>query len=341
MRYRKDIEAALDRNDIRPLRLFLEAGGNVHELGDSVMGFPLYNYPFYCFTPVVKDLELVKLLFERGMKLESDFSFFQKVAEMSDEVFEWALEKEIHTKEPSSACLFHAMDNHPARFVRLVERGAHTWERFSDDNPKSLLEHAIENGNKEMVEFLVRKGESINSEAVYNKYSKQTLFFVAILSRKCRVDMLELMVRLGADYQRKIQTRETAIMFAANSFRPEESDAINKIKYLMSLYQGWVDEVDGDGNTALHVAARNQTGADIVLLLLERGFDPLLANKDGMTPIELCILDNNAETFRVFWAMIQERPARFEGLRLEEMCDKYSAWKVKDMILDVKTGSKK
>lgn len=339
MRYRKDIEAALARNDTRPLRLFLESGGNVPDLGCSVMGFPLYNYPFYYFPAVVKDLGLVKLLFERGMKLESDCSFFEKIADMSDEVFEWALEKEIHKTEPSSECLFHAMD-HPARFMRLVESGAHTWERFSDDNPKSLLEHAIEKGNKEMVEFLVSKGENINSE-VYDKYSHHTIFFLAILSRKCRVDMLELMVRLGVDYRWKSHRGNTAIMVAAGSIWPAESDAINKLKYLLSLYQGWTGEVKDDGNTALHVAARNQTGANIVSLLLERGFDPLLANEDGKTPIELCILDDNAVAFRTFWAMIQENPARFEGLRLEEMCDKYRAWKIKDMILESKAACKK
>lgn len=339
MRYRKEIEAALDRKDTRPLRLFLERGGNVPDLGCSVSGFPLYNYPFYYFPAVVKDLELVKLLFERGMKLESDCSFFEKIADMSDEVFEWALEKEIHKTEPSSGCLFYAMD-HPARFMRLVERGAHTWERFSDDDPKSLLEHAIKNGNKEMVEFLVSKGESINSE-VYDKYNEKTIFFLAILSRKCRVDMLELMVRLGVDYRWKTSRGKTAIMFAAGIFRPEESDVINKLKYLLSLYQGWVGEIDDDGNTALHVAARNKTGADIVSLLLERGFDPLLANEDGKTPIELCILDNNAVAFRALWAMIQENPARFERLRLEEMCDKYRAWKIKDMILESKAACKK
>lgn len=336
MRYRKEIEAALFQNDTRPLRLFLGNGGNVSDLGDSVMGFPLHNYPFYYFPAVVKDLELVKLLFDRGMKIESDCSFFTRIDEMSDDVFEWALEKDIHKTEPSSECLFHAMDDHPVRFFRLVERGAHTWERFSDDNPKSLLEHAIEKGKKEMVKFLVEKGENINSQVGQNKYNQWTLFFSAVFSRQCRADMLELMVNLGADYRYKTSMGETAIMVAADSFRPEESDAINKLKYLMSLYQGWAEEVTIHGNSALRVAAENRTGADIVSLLLEKGFDPLLANKDGKTPIEFCIIDDYVDTFKPFWKMIQEQPARFEGLRLEEMCDKYRAWKIKDFIMDAK-----
>jgi hypothetical protein len=320
-RYHTHIIDSLNlRGDTGPLRKFLNDGGNVKDLGTS-------GKYIYCSRHVVSDLALVKLLFERGATLERELSFFLHTRSMSDEVFEWALENDFDKFETEYPVLYEVTCN-AGRFKRLVERGADIHAVFDELTPKSLVMALAGAGFIDQVELIVARGADIN--AVWR--DDWIPLFEALLSSHCKADGIERLVKLGADYRYKRQTGHTAIMIAASGIFPSECVLVNKLGYLMSLYQGWADEVDEDGNSALHLAAGTPDGGDVISLLLEKGFDPMLANKEGMTPIEICLSSNKPVLFVPFWKMIQNDPGRFAGLDLQALCDKYSADMIKEMI---------
>lgn len=314
-----NIQEALFEGNTKPLWDFLKAGGNIQDLGKS-------DVPFYACDKVTGDLELVKLLFERGMKLNEEYSFFCRQTQMSDEVFDWALDNNLDKAKTDDPVLFNLVCR-PKRFKRVVERGANINVCFGKYAPTTLIASAALNGQKEMVSFLVEKGADINA-SFHNWWSA---IFDAAHTEKCDVDMLEHLVKLGADYRARYQG-QTLIMVVSSLAYPEKQHSVNKLKYLMSLYQGWADEVDDKGNTALHLAAEQKGAASVIKLLLSNGFDPTLVNKNGKTPIEICISKNTPEPFQPFWSWIQNNPSRFLNLGLQELCDKHSADKIKESI---------
>lgn len=280
-RYNKHIADSLDlRGDTGPLWKFLKAGGMVEDLGTA-------GKYMYCSRHVVSDLALVKLLFERGATLKRELSFFLHTHNMSDEVFEWALEKNFDKFETEFPVLYEVACN-ANRFKRLVERGADIHAIFHEFTPKPLVMALAGAGFIEQVELIVGKGADIN--AVWR--DDWIPLFEAVLSNKCNVEGIERLVKLGADYRYKRKNGRTAIMATASGMLSAERDLVNKLKYLMSLYQGWADEVDEDGNSALHIAADYSFNPDVISLLLEKGFDAKLANKDGKTPFDVCAKRN-------------------------------------------------
>jgi hypothetical protein len=313
------IQKALLANDTGPLWEFLNAGGQVDDLGEHYC--PLYYYPNTC-----SDLALVKLLFERGMKLEEDFCFFTGQNDMSDDVFDWALENDLDKAKTSSPVLFFLVSNF-ARFKRVFERGADIHLVFSVYLPRPLIMHAVGTNNKDVVAFLVEKGADINARL----QDGWTSLMEAGFNSRCDEDMIELLVKLGADYHARYKG-ETVIMIVAAAIYKGGTNNYNKLKYLLTLYQGWADEVDEEGNTALHLAALRDNGAQNVDLLLKNGFDPMRANKKGITPIEICIREDCTEKFKPFWEMIQNDPVRFAGLDILALCEKHSAIKMRAMI---------
>lgn len=99
------IREALANDDTKPLWDFLNAGGQIEDLGEI-------KIPFYAYHKTRSDLALVELLFERGMKLNDDYCFFAGQQFMSDEVFEWALEKNIDKVQKNRLILFFLV-GHP------------------------------------------------------------------------------------------------------------------------------------------------------------------------------------------------------------------------------------
>lgn len=287
-RYHKHIIDSLYlRGNTAPLYKFLNEGGRVEDLGAEA------KYIYSC-RAVVADIGLVKFLFERGATLKKEISFFLHTHDMPDEVFEWALEKNFDEFEADCPALFEVACN-IKRFKRLIERGANVHAVLHEYSPKPLVIALAEAGFIEHIELIVEKGADINS--VWR--GDWIPLFAALNASTCKADAIERLVKLGADYRHKRKNGQTAIMTVASGFIPE-SDNVNKLKYLMSLYQGWVDEVDVYGNTALHLAANSSREVDVISLLLEKGFDAKLANKGGRTPIDMMIERKNPKLFEPF-----------------------------------------
>lgn len=320
-----NIREGLLNEDTKPLWDFLNTGGEIEELGKI-------RTPFYAYGTTCRDLALLELLFERGMNLDEDYCFFIAQKFMSDETFEWALEKNMDKAKTRTPVLFYLV-GHPQRFKRIVERGADIHAPLSEYSPKHLIMHAVDGGNKETVNFLVENGADVN----FCYGDGWTPFLTACISSLCGVDMLEHLVKLGADYRKRYKS-QTAIMIVAGYLFPISTRSVEKLAYLMSLYQGWADEVDEKGNTALHLAS-NKGGdqAEVIAFLLSKGFNPMLANDNGRNPIEMCMFETDTAAFAPFLKTIDADPARFKDLYLQALCDKNPhAGKIREMINEAK-----
>lgn len=148
----------------------------------------------------------------------------------------------------------------------------------------NVITHAANGGDKETISFLVEKGIDINVICGEG----WTPFLSACISSICGADMLEHLVKLGADHRKRYKS-QTAIMIVASCLFPVQARSLEKLEYLMSLYQGWVDEVDENGNTALHLASnKGEEQAGVITFLLSKGFNPMLVNKKA-EPRSRCV----------------------------------------------------
>jgi ankyrin repeat protein len=107
------------------------------------------------------------------------------------------------------------------------------------------------------------------------------------------VVMMRLLREHGADPTLTTKNQTTAIMFAAGpasgglggSFPVSDADKIEAIQF--GVQQGVdVNAVDGNGQTALHIAA-GQSSERIVVALVERGAKLDIKDKQGRTPIDV------------------------------------------------------
>ena len=105
--------------------------------------------------------------------------------------------------------------------------------------------------------------------------------------------MMRLLHEHGADPALTTKNQVTAVIFAAGpasgglggSFPVSDADKIAAIQF--SLEQGVdINAVDGNGQTALHVAA-GQSSARIVAALVERGARMDVKDKQGRTPLDV------------------------------------------------------
>ena len=107
------------------------------------------------------------------------------------------------------------------------------------------------------------------------------------------VAMMRLLREQGADPALTTKTGTTAVMFAAGpasgglggSFPVADADKIAAIQF--GIEHGVdINAVDGNGQTALHIAA-GQSSARIVSALVERGAKLDVKNSQGRTPLDL------------------------------------------------------
>jgi ankyrin repeat protein len=73
----------------------------------------------------------------------------------------------------------------------------------------------------------------------------------------------------------------------------------DKILSILIKYKADVDQVDLNGQTALHFAAKYNR-VSTFWLLLEYGLNILVMDKNGKTPVDLCVLSCNDVFFSIF-----------------------------------------
>ncbi|WAR14806.1 TMCO4-like protein [Mya arenaria] len=90
------------------------------------------------------------------------------------------------------------------------------------------------------------------------------------------------------DVNAKSPKEETYLHYIAHAYRDDDDEAIlNPVVFQLSNAGIDVNAVDADGNTALHIAAKNPGCRKLIRLLMMIGADPLLKNADGQTANQL------------------------------------------------------
>jgi len=125
-----------------------------------------------------------------------------------------------------------------------------------------------------IAQWLHASGANINAKGS-NGWSAAT-----IAGAKGQSEMLSWLIRSGADIDSPDVYRFTPLMRAVDNLHTRSA------KVLLEEGQARVDSKDESENTALHYAVAHKQ-AEIIMLLMQHGANPLHANRDGIRALDL------------------------------------------------------
>ena len=154
---------------------------------------------------------------------------------------------------------------------------AHSYVNMSDKNGDSALIHAAKSGHVNVVEALIKAHADIDHHGV----DRKTALYLAVEKGH------ELVVKaiLKSNPNLEITTRDWGDTALLKSVR---SRKINLVKMLLDK-KAKVSQVDREGDSVLHIAARSQSKAILELILRNPSNSQLLykPNKRGETPFSI------------------------------------------------------
>jgi hypothetical protein len=149
---------------------------------------------------------------------------------------------------------------------------------YSDWSP---LFHLIKMGNTDLVDKTVASGKyDINAF-----YKGQTPLHSAIMLSKTKMVQHLLQPPMNGDPTKRDASGKSALLLAASMFAMKEEI----IDLLLEHDKVNVDDVDENGQTALHLAAR-VSNVIAVQKLLEKRADPNIFDKEGTSPLHVAAL---------------------------------------------------
>lgn len=166
---------------------------------------------------------------------------------------------------------------------RLLDKGL-------DPNSKdvledSLLHDAAEEGNIAIAKLLISKGAAIDAKGGH----EQTPFYEAAISG--HLDVADLLLQHGADIDAGSKEGGTALHYLCECFTsPIAPNPLTQCQWLIN-HKASVNAVDHNGDTPLHKSAWNGHLAPAELLIAA-GADLNVTNKDGMTPLDNALRQN-------------------------------------------------
>ena len=169
---------------------------------------------------------------------------------------------------------------------RLIERGADV--NLTGRSGLTPVAAAAYRGNDAMVEDLLKHGAD---DRVADQTGKLPIVYAAA---GARFDVTRRLLTHNIDVNARYSNELTLLMWAAG---PDESaaetDAIKVVSILLDA-GARIDDRDARGRTALMIAAEGGR-TDIAKLLLARGADASLKDRDGKRAVDLTILTSLRE----------------------------------------------
>lgn len=196
---------------------------------------------------------------------------------------------------PAHPLLRAAFDDDLETFERLLTR-ENVNER--DENTDSTaLEYAVRNGNREMLQLLLRSGADVNTR---NSFKQTPLM---LLGEESTDHMVWDLVHAGAKVNLKDEYGDTALMEVARE---------KNLPLLMALLNAGarVDTKNKEGKTALMLAADSNHLANI-RALIRAGADLNARDSDGRTALDYATNEGNELTINLLrssGAIAGERP---------------------------------
>jgi ankyrin repeat protein len=215
----------------------------------------------------------------------------------------------------NSALVVAAHSGHGEFAAFLLEKGANPNAEGAGYN---VLHAAVLRGDLDVVKAGLAHGANPNAPFTKGtpvRRSAADFFLPAPLvggtplllaAKYASVDMIRALTARGADLQLATRAGMTPLMAASNSDRrrqavlglervlrrrpgeiypADESEGVEAVRVLLELGAD-VSAVDGEGNTALHVAVSGQS-LPIIKLLADKGARLDAKNKKGLTPLAL------------------------------------------------------
>ena len=146
------------------------------------------------------------------------------------------------------------------------------------------LIQAANGGDKEKVENLLSEG----AESGYKNAKGETAFTQA--ANGGHIDIVAKFLDQDHDINETGRNELTAISFAASRGHLDIVKVLGKKGALLDLQ-------DGDGDTALHNAAAERGGPEIVAKFLKLGSDTGIENKNGETPEQRDVVNLSLKEF--------------------------------------------
>ena len=190
------------------------------------------------------------------------------------------------------ASLFWAADFGYIDILRcLIENGVDI-NSFSADNCNCTpLMKAVENGDKDVVTFLIDHGANV---AIKDKCGYTALHRACIIYHDCSPEVLSCLIENGADVNLSTDNNRTPLMTAC------EYGHVNTVTFLIE-HGANVNLQDRDGLTAVHYAVRGSQACEILSCLMENGADVDTKTFDDCTPLMIAaeIGDTKVATFLI------------------------------------------
>ncbi|XP_062587639.1 serine/threonine-protein phosphatase 6 regulatory ankyrin repeat subunit B-like [Saccostrea cucullata] len=220
------------------------------------------------------------------------------------------------TKLNGSTVLSSACKNGKLNMVRYICKKYPNLLDFKDNTAGTALHDAAWGGNTGLLKFLMKKGFSIKTKTNDGK---------TVLHQCCRNGKLEMCKYLVNTYPQLLYVKdkngENALHDAAwggnidllkflmekgfniESYRNDGKTVLHRCcmnrkkdmcKFLVNTYPHLLDVRDNNGGTALHDAAWGGN-IDLLIFLLEKGFDINSTRNDGKTVLHLCCMNEKLD----------------------------------------------
>ena len=174
------------------------------------------------------------------------------------------------------ASLFWAADFGYIDILRCLIENAVDINSFSADNYNCTpLMKAVENGDKDVVTFLIDHGANV---AIKDKCGYTALHRACIIYHDCSPEVLSCLIENGADVNLSTDKNRTPLMTAC------EYGHVNTVTILIE-HGANVNLQDRDGLTVVHYAVRGSQACEILSCLMENGADVDAKTFDDCTPL--------------------------------------------------------
>jgi len=182
--------------------------------------------------------------------------------------------------------MFAAINGKMSAFETLLDAGADinikntegktVWE-ISNSRGATVLHYAARDGKLEIVKLLIKKGANINAQATSGSIKGWTPIMLAIYNKQ--ISIFETLLDASADINLKNGKGKSALEILIN----KENITIlhytckneHNLKFIKLLIEKGADVnvKDKDGKTPLFYACKNKNGFEIAKLLIEKGAD--------------------------------------------------------------------
>jgi cytohesin len=185
--------------------------------------------------------------------------------------------------------------NDVAFVKKKLEQNPNAGKVRPQNEPYTLLGLAAREGHLEILKLLVKLGADIEARHLYGRTA------LHLAAREGRSNAISLLITLGADIEAKNTQGETPLHEAAGD------NQLAAVKVLLARNAA-VNATDSALWTPLHAAIERKSAPEIIDCLLAHGANPEAKNKQDTTPAELAHYSAKSEQYEKILKKWAARP---------------------------------